>query len=164
MASLTPSIMKNGSTLFLRAVIVGIGLAALAVFALALPYLIHGELQGDFDYGVIFVGLYAPGIPFFIALFQGMKLLSYIDKNKAFSEHAVKALRTIKWCGLSISGLFAAGMPYIFKVADQDDAPGVVLIGLIIIGASFVIALFAALLEKLLHNVIEIKSENELTV
>jgi hypothetical protein len=55
-------------------------------------------------------------------------------------------------------------MPYIFYVADRDDAPGVSVIGFIIIFASFVIAVFAAVLERLLQNAIEIKSENDLTV
>jgi len=36
--------------------------------------------------------------------------------------------------------------------------------GLVIIFASVVIAAFAALLQKLLQNAIEIKSENDLTV
>jgi hypothetical protein len=73
-------------------------------------------------------------------------------------------LRYIKNCAVMISVMFAAGMPYIFMVADQDDAPGVVLIGLVIVFASFVIATFATLLQKLFRNAIDIKSENDLTV
>ena len=55
-------------------------------------------------------------------------------------------------------------MPYIFIVAEEDDAPGVVLIALIVIFASFIIATFAALLQKLFKEALAIKSENELTV
>jgi hypothetical protein len=49
-------------------------------------------------------------------------------------------------------------------VAERDDAPGIILIGLVIIFASMVIGVFAAVLQKLLTNAIEIKSENDLTV
>lgn len=156
--------MKKGSTWFLRAVIILIGLAVLGICILGLPILIQSELGGDFDYGWIFVGLYVPAVPFFIALHQALALLGYIDKNTAFSDLSVLALKKIKYCALTISGLFVAGMPYVFYVADRDDAPGVALIGFIIIFASFVIAMFAAVLHTLLQDVLKIKSENDLTV
>lgn len=156
--------MKKSSTWFLRAVIYLIGLAVLAVCLIGLPILIKAEMTGDFDYGWLFVGLYVPAVPFFIALYQALKLLGFIDQNTAFSELSSRALKTIKHCALIISGLFATGMPYIFKMAQLDDAPGVALIGFIIIGASFVIAVFAAVLQKLVQNAVEIKSENDLTV
>lgn len=156
--------MKHSSTLILRSTVAFVGLVVLAICVLALPQAIHAELDGDFDYGPILLGLYVPAIPFFIALHQSWRLLNVIDKNKAFSGLSVKALKNIKLCAFVISGLFAAGMPYIFYVADKDDAPGVAAIGCIIIGASFVIAAFAGVLQKLLQNALDIKAENDLTV
>lgn len=157
--------MERGSTVFLRGVVILIGLLVLGLCAIGLPMLIKSELTtSDFDYGWIFVGLYVPATPFFFALYQALKLLDYIDKNQAFSELSVQAFRSIKYCALTISGLFAAGMPYVFYVADRDDAPGVALTGFVIIGASFVIATFAAVLQKLVQNAVDIKSENDLTV
>jgi len=156
--------MKHGSTLFLKGVIMLMGTAVLAFCIFALPRLISSEMTGDFDYGPIFIGMLVAAIPFFIALYQAMNLLSFIDQNKAFSDASVKALKNIKYCAVIISGLYAVGMPYIFQVADRDDAPGAVAMGLIIIGASIVVAVFAAVLQKLLQNGMEIKSENDLTV
>lgn len=154
--------MNKGSTLLLRGVLLVIALAALALCVFGLPSVIGSFSWGGYD--PILAGLYVPAIPFFVALVMAWKLLGYIDQNKAFSDLSVKALKNIKYCGLVISALYVVGMPYIFHVADMDDAPGVVAIGLVIIFASFVIAVFAAVLEKLLQNVIEIKSENDLTV
>lgn len=156
--------MKQGSTLILRAAVILLGLIVLAVCIFGLPQLISSEVKGDFDYGPIFVGMYVTAIPFFFALYQTLKLLSYIDKNAAFSKASVKALKNVKYCALVISALFAAGMPYIFYVADRDDAPGVAAIGFVIIGASFVIATSAAVLQKLVQNAVDLKSENDLTV
>jgi hypothetical protein len=62
-----------------------------------------------------------------------LKLLSCIDKNRAFSDLAVRALRDIKYCAIVISALYTAGMPYIVYVADKDDAPGVTALGFVII-------------------------------
>jgi hypothetical protein len=55
-------------------------------------------------------------------------------------------------------------MPFIINAADTDDAPGVVAIGLVIIFASAIVAVFAAVLQKLVQNAVNIKSENDLTV
>jgi hypothetical protein len=156
--------MKLGSTMFLRGVIVLIGVVVAALCAVGLPVAIQSELRGDFDYGPIFIGLYLPAIPFFFALYQAIKLLSYIDRNKAFSPLSVRALRQIKHCGYAISALFVVGMPYVFYVADRDDAPGAAALGFIIIGASFVVGTAAALFQRLFQNAVDIKSENDLTV
>jgi hypothetical protein len=158
--------MKQGSTLFLKFVLGTVALATLAFCLVGLPLLIRAELRatGDFDYGFIFVGMYVSAVPFLIALYQAFKLLVLIDKNDAFSPAAVQILQTIKRCGLAISALYVLGAPYIFSIAEQDDAPGVVLINIIIVGASFVVAVFAAVLRRLLQNALDIKAENELTV
>ncbi len=158
------TIMKHGPIIILRATVIFIGLVVLALCMFVLPSGIKSELAGDFDYGAIFLGLYVPAIPFFFALHQALKLLSYIDMNKAFSELSVRALKNVKYCALAISGLFLASMPYIFYVADRDDAPGVAAIGFVIIGASFVIATTTAVFQQLVQNAVDIKSENDLTV
>jgi len=154
--------MKQGSTIFLRAVIGLIGLLVLAFCLLGLPYGIRTDLTGF--YRPLLLGLYLPTVPFFIALYQAWKLLGYIDQNNAFTVSSVLAFKYIKYCAISIALLFSMGMPYIFYVADRDDAPGVVALGFVIIFASAVIATFAAVLQKLIQNAVDIKIENDLTV
>ncbi|MGI5826437.1 MAG: DUF2975 domain-containing protein [Patescibacteria group bacterium] len=154
--------MKRGSTLFLKAVISLIGLGVLALCVFVLPAGIFSDKTGY--YRPILIGMYLPAIPFFFALYQGLKLLSLVDKNKAFSELSVKSLKIIKYCGITIGILYGVGLPYIFYVAGMDDAPGVALIGLVFTFAPLIIAVFAAVLEKMLRDTIVIKSENDLTV
>jgi hypothetical protein len=55
-------------------------------------------------------------------------------------------------------------MPLYYLMAERVDPPSIMPIGLIIIFASMVIAVFAAVLQKLLKEAIDIKSENDLTV
>jgi hypothetical protein len=55
-------------------------------------------------------------------------------------------------------------MPFLIGIAQEDDAPGLAALGLVIVFAAFAIALFAAVLQKLLQEAIAIKSENELTI
>jgi len=154
--------MKHSSTLFLQSVIFLIGIVVLYVCAFGIPTVV-GDFSAD-GYDPILLGLYIPAIPFFIALFQATKLLNYIDTNRAFSALSVRAFRNIKLCAASIAGIFVLAMPYIFYVADKDDSPGALLIGLVIVFASTVIATFAAVLQKLVQNAVDIKAENDLTV
>src|SRR3989338_7800367 len=153
--------MKKGSTLFLK---LAISLIGIAVLALCFLFTLEVIKAGGGLFLPILIILYVTAIPFFFALYQTLKLLGYIDKNIAFSELSVKALRNTKYCAIIISALYVAGMPFLVSVADKDDAPGAVGFGLIFILASIVIATFAAVLQKLLRNAIEIKSENDLTV
>lgn len=153
--------MKKGSTLFLKVVIYLIGLAVLGLCVIIGGVTISGN-AGMFLPVVLIMG--AAAVPFFYALYQGLLLLRYIDKNIAFSELSVKAIRNIRYCAFTMSTLYAAGMPFIIYVAEKDDAPGAVLIGLIFIFAPLITGVFAAVLQKLLQNAIDIKSENDLTV
>lgn len=108
--------------------------------------------------------MYISTIPFYFALYQAFKILCYIDQGKAFSELTVNALKKIKYCAFTISGLYVLVMPCFYYVAKLDDAPGVLLINWIIIFASLVIGFFGTVLQRLLKEAIEIKTENELTV
>ncbi|MDQ0088644.1 hypothetical protein J2T12_002054 [Paenibacillus anaericanus] len=108
--------------------------------------------------------MYAAAIPFYFALYQSFKLLSYIDKNQAFSVLSVTALKNIKYCAITISTLYLLGMPLYSLMAERVDPPSFKPIGLVIIFASMVITVFAAVLQRLLQEAINIKSENDLTV
>jgi membrane protease YdiL (CAAX protease family) len=154
--------MKRSSTLFLRGAVLLITLVVLALCVFALPAGLRSEHAGP--YRPILWGLYITAIPFFIGAYQTWKLLGNIDQNQAFSRTSVTALGNIKYCAAIISVLYAAGLPYLYMVANQDDAPGVLLLGLVLTVTSGVIATFAAVLQKLLQEAIHIKSENDLTV
>lgn len=151
----------HGSTLFLRAVVFILGIIVLIPCIIVFPGGIKLDTEG---YDLVFWGMYATAVPFFIALYQTLKLLGCIDNSQAFSPKAVRSLKYIQYCALTISVMYTAGLPYIFTVADRDDAPGVIVAGFVLACASLVIAVFAAVLQKLLQSAIDIKSEHDLTV
>ena len=101
--------MKRGTTLFLKIAVILIGIPVLALCIFLVPEIANyaAELYPDFAYMkyLVLIDLYASAIPFYFALYQAFKLLSYIDKNKAFSELSVKALKNIKYCAITISSL-----------------------------------------------------------
>jgi len=152
-------------TLFLKIVVFLIGIPVLALCVWVVPRVALNTVEHSPILTIVaLIGVYATAIAYFVALFTTIKLLSYIDQNIAFSELSVKALIKIKYCAIIISSVYVVGMPLIYYAAEVDDAPGLILIGMVIIFASFVVAVFAAVLQKLLKNAIDIKSENDLTV
>lgn len=160
--------MQRGTTLFLKAAVILIGLPVSAIYIFLVPLIgnFAAELYPEYASIRIWVwaDLYATAIPFYFALLQTFKLLIHIEHKRAFSDLAVQALKKIKYCGIAVGGLFAVGMPLFYLIAERDDAPGVIVIGMVIVFASLVIAVFAAVLQKLLQEAIAIQLENELTV
>ncbi|MEE6449865.1 DUF2975 domain-containing protein [Gottfriedia acidiceleris] len=158
---------KRGSTSFLKLIIFLAGIAVLALCIFLVPNI--GNFASKLYPNIasmkylLFIVLYGAAVPFYIALYQAFNLLRYIDDNTAFSELSVKALKNIKYCGIAISGIYVLGMPLFHFIAKKVDPPIGFLV-LIIIFASLVIAVFAAILQQLLQEAINIKSENDLTV
>ncbi|MCA1054424.1 DUF2975 domain-containing protein [Rossellomorea aquimaris] len=160
--------MRNGTTMFLKIALFVIGFPILALCVAGLPWM-AGELvevhpEWDLWRYPVLAGMYASAVAYFAALFQAYRLLTYIDRDEAFSDLSVSALRKIRNCAVIISFLYTALMPFIYIMAEVDDAPGLIVLGMVIIFASAVIAVFAAVLQTLLRSVIDIKTENDLTV
>lgn len=162
--------MKKGSTIFLQAVIVFIGIGALALM-LWEPHVEGVNANATTLYEIYFddpflAYVYLGSIAFFVALYQAFKLLGYAGKNKVFSQEAVQAVRTIKYCSMTIIAFLvgAEGFINIVQRKAEEDIAGGVMIGLVMIFISAVVATAAAVFERTLQNAVDIKSENDLTV
>lgn len=158
--------MERGKTIFLRIAVYLIGIIVLALAIFYLPRLANdtAEMYPEFAYlkfPVLF-GLYITVIPFVFAIYQALKLLTYIDHNHAFSEMSVTSLKYIQYCAIMISIIYVIGM--IYFLSQHALHPGIAIIGFTIMFSSLVIAVFAMVLQKLLRNALDIKAENDLTV
>ena len=160
--------MEKVTTLFLKIAVILLGVPVLALCIFLVPEIANLAAkflqQFAFIKYLVTIAFDASAIPFYFALYQAFKLLRYIDKNKAFSELSVNALKKIKHCAITISTLHVLALPLFYLFAEKDDAPGVIFVGMVVPFASLVIAVFAAVLQKLLKEAIDIKSENDLTV
>src|SRR5260370_25203304 len=118
--------MKRSSTIFLQVVIVLIGVGSLAL--LLWDPAIEGRNKHATFFEIYFKDpflayAYIASISFFVALYQAFKVLGYAGQNKIFSQAAVKALRTIKYCAIAIIGFVAIGEIFIV-FGNTDDPPG----------------------------------------
>ena len=162
--------MKQGSTIILRCAVILAGIVMLAICGV-MAWITFTENQSATEYHVDYVliililGTYAAAIPYFTALYQTLKLLDYIDTNRAFTKLSVKALKTIMYCAIADFIIcMAGGVPFFAILGRNDGNPGMVVLGLIPAGVALIIAVFASVLKRLLSDAIAAKSENDLTI
>jgi len=158
--------MKRGPSVFLRAVLVLIGIGAVALL-LWEPHLegrnVHATpFEIYFKYPFLAYA-YIASIPFFVGLYHAFKVLGFAGGNAEFSGSAVRSLRIIKYCAIALVGFVAVGEVFILT-SPSDDRAGGVFMGVLITFASIVVATAMAVLERTLQNAVDIKSENDLTV
>ncbi|MEC1177379.1 DUF2975 domain-containing protein [Metasolibacillus meyeri] len=155
-------------TLFLKAALLILALPVLALCLIGFPMLVMNMTKNGWElasvmYGIVAL-LYGTALAYFMALYQALKLLNFIDDHSAFSYDSVIALKKIKWSAFTITGLYVISMPLLYIVAEYDDAPGIILIGLVLGATALVVGVFAAVLQQLLTNAIDMKNENDLTI
>ncbi|HEY8919618.1 MAG TPA: DUF2975 domain-containing protein [Chitinophaga sp.] len=159
--------MKRASIVFLQAVIVLIGIVALAIlirFPLTEGRAANLDLFSIYADPLILYG-YAASIAFFVALYKAFRLLGYIGQNKVFSSSSVKALKSIKYCAIVLSVLIVAAGIFIRIAHNKDDDPaGFLAMCIMATFVSAVVATAAAIFEKILQNALDMKSENDLTI
>jgi hypothetical protein len=154
--------LERSSTLFLRLILLVLSIGVLVLCGFLLYQIIQSDSLGY--YRPILMGLVISTIPLLYIFYQAYNLLNNIDNNLSLTDSSVNSLRIIKVCSFLISSMYLIGSPFIFNVAQRDDAPGVVLINIILIMGPFSVGVFTYILQKLLINAIGYKSENELTI
>lgn len=147
--------MKKSLTIFLQIIIIALGIGTLALM-LWEPHIegrnAHATLFEIYFKDPFLACAYIASIAFFIALYQAFKLLGYIGRNEVFSQHSVKALRTIRYCAMTLVAFIVVAEAYLFIVRPGDDIAGGVFMGLLMIVVFGVTATVAGRFEKKLQN------------
>jgi len=153
--------MKRGSTIFLQVVIALIGVGVFA-FLLWEPQL-EGRNVNATQFEIYFKDpflayIYMAFVPFFVGLYQAIRMLGYARRDEVFSPRAVRALQIIKYCALTTAVFIVGAEIYIFIfVRGTDDVAGGVMMGAFIIFVSAIIATAAAVSERILQRAVERK-------
>jgi hypothetical protein len=159
--------MKRISIIFLQAVVVLIGIVALAIL-IRFP-MTEGRAQNLDLFSIyadpfILYG-YASSFVFFVALYKAFKLLGYIGQNKLFSLNSVRTLRSIKYCAIIFTILIVLAGLYIRIFHNKDDDPaGFLAMCMVMTFISIAFATALAVFEKILQNAVDMKAENDLTI
>lgn len=158
--------MKYISTLFLKSALVLIAVVVLA-WMIVFPQLEGRATNLDLisiynDPFIIYI--YIGSTTFFVGLYQTFKLLNLIGANKAFSKEAVNALKYMRLASFSLIGFIVLALLYIRFFVHGDDPAGPTMLGIIISFILSIIAIAAAVFQKIFQKALDIKSGNDLTV
>ena len=158
--------IKRGSATFLKVIIFLIGIAVLAL-CIWLPEIAirDARVHPDTAYFLIpfLVCAYGFCITFSVVLYQAFKLLTYIERNNAFSELSLKSLKVIKKCAFTVIFFIVLGIVSL-KVLSKvtgDDPAGPISLGLMSILATSIIAAIVDVLQKPIKNILELKPKND---
>jgi len=152
------------ATLILRAAATVLATAGALVCVFGLPKFAEAivAIRPDLSFWQypVLVGLYLTAACFFYVIFQFWRMLNAIDGDALPPQKCMKAIRV----GSIVFGIlyFVFAMPVIFMLADADDAPGAILIGVAMeifpIGSAAVIAILEPIVKAAMPRMGERKS------
>ncbi|MGE6541515.1 DUF2975 domain-containing protein [Bacillus luti] len=158
---------KHGSTTFLKVIIFLAGIAVLTLCIYWMPVLTIRDVKahpgGDYSLYPLLVCAYGICIAFSFTLYQIYKLLTYIERNNAFSELSLESLKVIKRCAFTAI-FFIVLMIISLKVISKitgDDPAGPILLSLMGILATCIIVAIVDALQKPIKNILELKPKND---
>lgn len=152
--------VKRGSTTFLKVIIFLAGIAVLAL-CIWLPEIAIRDARVHPDTAGILIPFlvcaYGFCITFSVVLYQAFKLLTYIERNDAFSELSFKSLKVIKKCAFTVIFFIVLGQVSlkVLTIFTGDDPAGPISLGLMGILATSIIAAIVDALQKPLKNILE---------
>lgn len=150
----------------LKVVLITLGLFVVFIFYLLVIGLIRSYQVNDvyFVKLLFYIAMYIALILSIVSLSQVYSLLSLIDRDTVFTDKAIKKLSLIK--NNSIVTFFAliGIMPMAFHTVELTKVTGIVPVAIAIIVSPLILSTFIGVIEKLLMKMVQIKSENDLTV
>ena len=144
---------------FLKNVLLIFGIVLIGILVFPFPLIIVKLFNSDLvirTYLLIGIfSIYLIAVPFIYSLFLSFKILTEIEKTNFFSLTVIDHLKNIKWSSLIISLIFLIDLPFVYLIADFDDAPGLILFNAFFIGMALVSFFFAEVLKNIVSNQIE---------
>ncbi len=116
--------------------------------------LLSGTLQGIspwYLYPIYFLMIVIFSI-FLYALVPSYHLVTRIKNNQFITEESLSLLHKIMMSAFVITILFIIEWPFWYLVAENDDAPGLILLILYVTSLSFTVSVFALALKRVIRN------------
>lgn len=98
---------------------------------------------------VIFISMVLIVTPYFYSLFLTFKLLIHIEKGTYYTPISRKYLSHIGISAYMVGTILFLDLPFVYGFANQEDAPGIILVFGFFILLAFSIGIFAQLLKDL---------------
>lgn len=153
-------------TKYLKLIIIVIVLFLFFIFSLLVLGLIKSYQNNDiyFDKILFYVAMYLALILSMVSNIIVYSLLTLIDRDVLFTDKAIKRTRLVRSISILIFFVLIGIMPMVWHIVELTNVTGVIPIAIIIIVSPLILSTFIGVFEKLLKRMVQIKSENDLTV
>ena len=153
-------------TKYLKLIIIVIVLFLFFIFSLLVLGLIKSYQNNDiyFDKILFYVAMYLALILSMVSNIIVYSLLTLIDRDFLFTDKAIKRTRLVRSISILIFFALIGIMPMVWHIVELTNVTGVIPIAIIIIVSPLILSTFIGVFEKLLKRMVQIKSENDLTV
>ena len=151
---------------WLKAIIIGIGLFGLTVYAAVVPALADHMLQAYTEYAPavlpwkIFIGCSA--LPCYAVLFFAWKIASNIGIDRSFSEENAKNLKWISALAAGDALFFFLGN--VLLLLANMNHPGIVLASSVVVFVGIAVAVASAALSHLVKKAAALQEQSDLTI
>lgn len=154
--------------IWLLKTLVAASVVAIGAFGIGLIPRFPAVLVRDYAWPVaawcFTVGAGVAMVSYFVAAFFAWRLLDCINANAAFQPKTLQLISRLKWAVAVMAMGLAVGLPEWYRMADHDDAPGVLVIGLGFFAIPAIVTIFLMILQRLWQSAVAYKQENDMTV
>ena len=144
--------LNRGPIWFLRGTIILMGVPALFLFFYGFPRALYNISGTPYAYDgllyFVFAGFYVSIVAYAHALYHAFRLVNVIQERGLFSFESTPFLKALIKDALIIAGIFLLLAVPLYIIAELDDAPGVLLLGMIVGYGSLTVAAFAHMLKR----------------
>lgn len=110
---------------------------------------------------LIYVVLIFSGVLYLFILFKVTQVIHQYEKHEIFSLYTQKLFIYSAFSAFIISIIYALLLPIFYIVADLDDAPGFVLIGLFFVVLAFALALLFYVISNIIKQASDLEEESK---
>lgn len=157
--------MMKLKTFFFKGVILLLAIIILFVTFLITIQMTTGEkLALTLAMKIFYATILLTDIFAFSALRSLYKMVTLIGHEQAFSNQilplVVKLNRQILLMAVSFCGI----LPFVYQITQNEDAPGIMVLGLMLISIPFSLVVFGKIVEELFKQAVNLKKEQDLTI
>lgn len=153
--------MKKYATMMLRIILILITIFIVTLSVIGMISLIKEPINALYSYILypIVIFLYLSSVFIYLSFYQTNKFLKLLDNHKVISVDSISIMSKIKVYGLIFAIIYFIALPFFYLLADLDDAPGIIFIGLMMFIGGVIVSLFAEIITKLINE--GLKTNNE---
>ena len=137
----------------LRGIIGALFLPMLFLCCFYFPYGFYlsltGEISLDIFQIVLIAIVYLIAVPYVLILLKSNQVLYYFQKEIYFNDKIIDYFRKISYNFGIIIILYLIAIPFLYVIADREDAPGMLLLALVGFGIIFIFHMIFAILHHI---------------